>query len=391
MQCTKFILIVYIFLLLSFQLLFAERLVTAKPKQGDGIYSVLRRYKLPTDNQYVQHFRRLNENLLQTHGSLQVGLSYNLPVYRYRFDGKTIRSSLGINDYSVAKQIENYNLSIVSAGLKRRLYKTDKDLWVPYHLSNQSVQVENFPTGKSQRHNIFGPKYKDVEIVDNKLKGRVYYLVSGHGGPDPGAVGKRGNYKLYEDEYAYDITLRFARKLLQHGARVYIIVRDPNDGIRDVEVLRGDKDETYIGGKRILSRTKTRLDTRANIINSYYQQNRKTAKSQNVIVLHVDSRSNKKRIDIFYYYQKTSQNSKNLAYRLYRTIRDKYREVQPGRGYKGTVETRSLHMLRNCKPSTVYIELGNIRNPLDQQRFMLENNRQAVANWLCLGILDFHK
>jgi N-acetylmuramoyl-L-alanine amidase len=391
-KCNRILFILIFFsILFSTQFLFAESFVTAKPKQGDGIYTFLRRYKLPANNQSIQQFREINKRQLQTHGSLQVGLSYSLPISKYRFNGKTIRSTLGINNYSLAKQIENYNISVVTAGLKKQSYKTDRDLWVPYHLSGQSIQVENFPTGKSQRHSIFGWKYRDVEIIDNSLKGRVYYLVSGHGGPDPGAIGKSGKYRLYEDEYAYDITLRFARKLVQHGAKVYIIVRDPNDGIRDTEILRGDKDEVYLGGKRISSRPKTRLDARANIINSYYQQNRKTAKSQHVIVLHVDSRSNKKRIDIFYYYQNSSRDSKNLAFRLYRTIRDKYREVQPGRGYKGTVATRSLHMLRNCKPTTVYIELGNIRNPLDQQRFMLENNRQAVANWLCLGILNHFK
>ena len=53
---------------------------------------------------------------------------------------------------------------------------------------------------------------------------------------------KDGNY-LCEDEYAYDVTLRLARNLLSHGAKVYVIVRDENDGIRDQEYLGYDKDE----------------------------------------------------------------------------------------------------------------------------------------------------
>ena len=45
--------------------------------------------------------------------------------------------------------------------------------------------------------------------------------------------------RLYaEDEYAYDITLRLAKELLAHGAEVYIIIQDENDGIRDDFVLR---------------------------------------------------------------------------------------------------------------------------------------------------------
>jgi N-acetylmuramoyl-L-alanine amidase len=34
----------------------------------------------------------------------------------------------------------------------------------------------------------------------------------------------------------------------------------------------------------------------------------------------------------------------------------------------------------------VYIELGNLRNAFDQQRFVLPANRQALANWLFEGL-----
>ena len=65
---------------------------------------------------------------------------------------------------------------------------------------------------------------------------------------------------------------------------------------------------------------------------------------------------------------------------------------QPWRGYHGTVAPRDgLFMLKSTRPRTVYIELGNIRNPLDQRRFVSVDNRQALANWLTEGLLeDFH-
>jgi len=47
-----------------------------------------------------------------------------------------------------------------------------------------------------------------------------------------------------------------------------------------------------------------------------------------------------------------------------------------------------LHMLRQTETTSVYIELGNIRNQLDQDRLILENNRQALANWLCEGLIE---
>ena len=68
--------------------------------------------------------------------------------------------------------------------------------------------------------------YKNIPILDNSLNGKVYYIVSGHGGPDPGAVCTECEEDLCEDEYAYDVALRLARNLLQHGAIVHMIIKE---------------------------------------------------------------------------------------------------------------------------------------------------------------------
>ncbi len=374
--------IVVIFLPLS--ITFSQKYVVSTARQGDGIYAMLRRYYLPTDMQYIRAFRSLNADLLREHGTLLIGRRYKLPIRRYVFNGTSIRSTLGISDYSVAKKIERYNIQAYRAGLKKKSYKIGKDLWVPFVYIPGEEQPDEPQSGRE--YSLFGSKYKNVDPIDNQLQGCVYYLVSGHGGPDPGAIGLWGKHRLCEDEYAYDVMLRLARNLLQHGAKVYVIVRDPNDGIRDDLILKSDQDEYYYGNEKISASRVARLNKRASIINSLYQRNKGSARLQNVIILHVDSRSNRKRIDIFYYYEKHNRDGKKLAQTLYQTVRRKYDEVQPGRGYHSSVSTRNLHMLRNTSPTTVYIELGNIRNRRDQDRFIQQDNRQAVANWLCLGL-----
>ena len=50
---------------------------------------------------------------------------------------------------------------------------------------------------------------------------------------------------------------------------------------------------------------------------------------------------------------------------------------------------RDLHMLRETKPSGVYIELGNIANASDQQRIVSPANRQLLADWLLLGLIEY--
>ena len=364
---------------------FGQNYVITKPQKGDGIYAILRRYKIPTTLLYIEKFSQLNASQLDNGQELQLNQYYKLPVYRQKYDGVSIRSTLAINDYSMAKRIQDYNEKVYRAGLKSAPYTRNRDLWIPYFLMTPQR------TTSTDKVSIFGPRYKSVVKKDNKLEGYVYYLVSGHGGPDPGAIGKRGKYKLHEDEYAYDITLRLARRLMEHNAKVYIIVRDPNDGIRDELYLRGDRDEYYLGGATIVNERTARLAKRAAIINTLYKQNLNVAKHQNVIILHVDSRSNSKRIDIFYYYKQGHRSGQKLARSLYNMVKRKYSLNQPGRGYRGTIASRDLFMLRETKPTTVYIELGNIKNTRDQDRLIQENNRQAIANWLCEGLISARK
>ncbi|HKI89513.1 MAG TPA: N-acetylmuramoyl-L-alanine amidase, partial [Draconibacterium sp.] len=227
-----------------------------------------------------------------------------------------------------------------------------------------------------------------VEITDNDLKGAIYYLVSGHGGPDPGAMGHYGSHVLCEDEYAYDVTLRLARKLIQHGATVYMITRDPNDGIRDESYLKTDKDEVCYPHQIIPLNQLRRLRQRTAAVNELYKSNRDAF--QRMVVIHVDSRSKGENIDVFFYHDKRSKTGTKTTKILQKTFQDKYNEHQPGRGYRGTVSTRNLYVVKNTYPTAIYIELGNINHYRDQQRFIIADNRQALANWLTEGLIkDF--
>jgi len=388
---------VFLILLLFPPLLAGNSFVQVKPVKGDGIYSLLRRYQLPTTTEYINKFKEINNLSSNDKSAMIIGKLYKLPILKYAFDGKTIRSSLDYDNYRHAKEIENYNKAITRAGLKAELYTRDMVLWVPFFMAENlpdqkqpvlttPVQVKNKPE-PSTTFPIFGSAHKVLEKKDSRLQGCVYYLDAGHGGPDPGAVGTRAGIKMCEDEYAYDITLRLAKRLMEHGAKVYMIVQDSNDGIRDQAYLKKDSDEKYYGNQTIPYELIPRLEKRAAIVNTLYGQNNTGSNKNYLVVIHVDSRSFSKRIDIFYYYKTGDVAGKKLATTLYKTVKEKYSTHQPGRGYGGKVIARDLYMLRNTLPTAVYIELGNIKNPLDQDRLVIENNRQAVANWLCEGLI----
>ena len=254
------------------------------------------------------------------------------------------------------------------------------------NLTAQEVNRSNSPL-KVLSEPLLGKQSERIELIDQRLKGSLFYLVSGHGGPDPGAMGKIGNNILCEDEYAYDITLRFGRELLRHGAKVYFIVRDPHDGIRNDLYLRSSKDEFCYPDNPIPLNQVKRLKQRVDAINTLYRSE-PPGGYKRCIELHVDARETKKNIDLFFYYDEGSKHGERLATTLRDAIERKYQLKQPGRGYSGDVSTRALYMLEKTIPTAVFIELGNINHFRDQQRLIYANNRQALANWLSEGVME---
>jgi N-acetylmuramoyl-L-alanine amidase len=398
-------------------------------KEGEGISVLLDKYGLFDHKVNLSKFYELNN--LTTKSVLIKGKEYLLPIKIYKFNGKSIQSTLKSNDLDVIESIKKYNESLTRRGIKSKSYAKDRKLWVPEHLnkavsttvasekkSEPKIKSEDLPTSKKEVKNeeessdekksdskissktkksprildevktfdLFGDKYKDVNMFDNQLAGQVFYISSGHGGPDPGAQCKDLQSTLCEDEYAYDVSLRLARDLTQHGATVHVIVQDKNDGIRDDAFLDCDYDETC-NGKDLPRRQLDRLKQRADHINRLYNKYKNQGVEKQVaVMIHVDSANEEHRQDVFFYHFGSDAKSKKLAYNLKSTFEEKYEIFQKGRGYKGYVANRGLYMLRKVDPSAVYVELANIRNKSDHIRLMESANRQALANWLFEGL-----
>ncbi|SIQ87239.1 N-acetylmuramoyl-L-alanine amidase family protein [Maribacter ulvicola] len=328
------------FLLLSVFGFSQDSLRTVLAEPGDGILSLLRKQGIDP-YEVFDEFVSLNHHDLRDSVHLIAGRAYVMP--HMKVDTVAIVDSLQIQ----AKEVKE-------------------------------IERESYA--------IFGEKYKTVIAKSERLKGTVYYLVSGHGGPDPGAMGMYAGKAIAEDEYAYDITLRLAKELMAHGAKVYIIIQDENDGIRDERVLEIDRDEVAYPDKKIPLNQLARLKQRVAIINDLYKDNK--GKYQRLIVTHVDSRSENQNIDVFFYHHKHSKNGERLAESIHKTFGAKYKKYQPNRTYSGTFEDRtSLYLVKKTHPAMAYIEIGNIRNKKDQVRIVDPDNRQALAKWISEGVL----
>ena len=359
-------------------------------RSGDGIITLLQRYGLHTERCNYDKFYALND--LYHESALIRGRTYKLPVRLYRYDGKSIRTTLGIDEWDQAVAIQKYNERQLQRGHQNEDYRKGGKLWVPHHLTvcydshpevvSTSVRTLNAP--------IFGENYAEIMLESNRLSERVFYLKSGHGGPDPGAMGNYNGHTICEDEYAYDVTLRLARYLKSHGATVLLIVQDPYDGIRDDHILLCDNTERHYGNRRIPINQLARLNERARIINQLHREQRNKGKKDHLVVsIHIDSRGNHQQQDVFFYYFNRSQTGRQVANQMHRTFKEKYRQHRANGEYRGTVSPRNLYILRHTAPPAVFVELANIQNPIDQKRIILPSNRDALARWMFEGLAGF--
>ena len=276
---SKFLIVVLLFF--TGRIFAQDSLRTVVAKSGDGIYTILHRNGVYSYKNH-QKFIQINKKNIRGKEELYKGRTYFIPVKK-------------INSPKQQK----------ATSIKNSTPKTKT-------------------ASKSNVYPVFGKKYEKVEIKSNELKGTVYYLVAGHGGPDSGALGKYKGKLIAEDEYAYDVTLRLARELISHGSKVYLIIKDPNDGIRDQKVLKIDDDEVNYPNRIIPLNQVARLRQRVETINNLYLKNK--GKYQRLIVIHVDSRSKGENIDVFFYHHKKSKSGLRLAKSIHETFKKKYKK-----------------------------------------------------------------
>ncbi len=340
---------------------------TAEPVAGERIGQLLERNGIDTKNQKL--FIALNWQILTKEDGLMMGYKYSLPN---------------------ADDIANADAIIKKATEARQAAAKSKEQTTPppsAPKTDQPQKAKEKPKEKPKEviEPLFGKTYEKVAIVDSKLEGATYYLVSGHGGPDPGAMSTYAGQTVSEDEYAYDVILRLARQLMRHRATVHVIIQDPDDGIRDDAVLPCDDHETCMGATIPLDQIQ-RLRQRSDSINALYAKERKGYCRS--VFIHVDSRSKDTRIDIFFYHYMKSVLGERLAKGLQAKMAQKYAKHQPNRGFSGEVKERDLFVLRETNPAGVFIEIGNIQNNMDMVRLVKSSNREAMARWIAEALIE---
>src|SRR6056300_621278 len=122
-------LIFLIFILINFSN--ASEYLSVLPKNGDGIKILFNRFNLDFNNNSVNRFLSLNSGKFVKNNSLFLKKEYQLPIRVYKYNGTSIRSTIGNNDYNYALTLQNYNDLLFSKGIKSENYRINNKLWVP--------------------------------------------------------------------------------------------------------------------------------------------------------------------------------------------------------------------------------------------------------------------
>jgi N-acetylmuramoyl-L-alanine amidase len=364
------------------------------PLKGEGALAFLRRHNFLPDVEYFDEFVRINQGKFGKDNTLLLDVFYEFPS---RTKNNKTNTNQPVNDKknraTTVEPTQSYKERKVE-GLSKEEIDAINTKISHDEFENRKENIHQSESKSAYKENVsfekeplFGKNYEEYQVEDQVLAGACFFLVSGHGGPDPGAIYYSDGKNLHEDEYAYDIMLRLARNLLMHGATVHIIIQDAKDGIRDDEYLNNNDAETCMGDE-IPYGQEQRLKQRCDKINSLGARSKE--KYQRAIFIHLDSRNKTEQTDIYFYHSNEPRSEKTAE--VLRTVfQTQYSKFQASRVFKGTVSFRDLYVLRNATPPSVYVEVGNIRNRFDQKRFILSNNRQALASWFLQAFIEDYK
>jgi len=131
---------------------------TVNPRPGDGLSTFLERYDMTSANGMKDAFFQLNN--LSSKSTLLLSKKYTLPIHLYNYNGKSIRTTIGINDWETAVRIKEYNESLYKRGARLTHFTKSKILWVP----SPELDTDQKAIAQPSKSNHTTPNPKSVPL-----------------------------------------------------------------------------------------------------------------------------------------------------------------------------------------------------------------------------------
>lgn len=208
---------------------------------------------------------------------------------------------------------------------------------------------------------IFTNKDNSVPTMYLPVTDKVIAIDAGHGGVDPGAVGKQGGR---EDEINLKIALKL-RSLIEENGGIAILTRNDGEGL-------------YTEGSKTL-REKKNEDLR----------NRGIEVNDNMpdvlLSIHLNSFPESKYYGAQAFYKKGCEESKRLAF----IIQEDLRNILDKDNKRVPQSRDNIYLIREAEAPAVLIECGFLSNPMEERLLMDSKYQEKIAWAIYIGVIRY--
>ncbi len=273
---------------------------TAVAESGDGIFSILRKEGI-NPSKYYADFVSLNESNIKNGSELHVGREYKLPNAPDSF------KSLG------------------------------KHIVLPTNIEKE----------------IFDDELSKMTFKSDKLKDAVYYLIAEDN------VSNKETKKFTDD-----ITKDLAKRLLENGAKVYVIEKE----ISTDEIDKLETTQAYI-----------------DIINKRFLRN--TGKYQRLLVVRTNGLIGQLKTDVSIYHHNKSVDGERFASNIQSVLnRNNINKIVVKDNLETFEDQENLFLAKNMLPALTIVEIGNTNIQKNKKALSVRPDKKALAKWLSSGI-----
>ncbi len=215
-----------------------------------------------------------------------------------------------------------------------------------------AVSMGRIITGKNEDGTV-----KQNETKEERKNGFCVVIDPGHGGKDPGKIGRKGTLEK-------DLNLQIGKKLKQYLEE------------KGYEVYLTRNEDVHLGAVKF--RKVADLNERCEIINNCFAKNRRAV----MVSIHQNSfeKSSVSGAQCFYY--RDSQKGKLLAEDLQRKLNEQINGERP----KKMKSNDNYYMLINSQCPGVIVECGFLSNPEEEQQLGEDAYQEKLAKVMEEGI-----
>lgn len=208
---------------------------------------------------------------------------------------------------------------------------------------------------------VFLERNDSVPTMYLPITDKVIAIDAGHGGIDPGAIGKQG---VKEDEVNLQIALKL-RKLIEENGGVVILTRNDGEGLYTEEsrTIRDKKNEDL--RNRRIEVNKSQPDVLLSIhLNSFPQSQYYGAQT---------------------FYKAGCEKSKNLAF----IIQEELKNVLDKNNKRVPQSRDNVYIIRESEAPAVLIECGFLSNPQEEMKLNDPKYQEKIAWGIYIGVMRY--